>query len=63
MIFHFMFVHIRIFSVVVWQTRDLHLSYTMLYLLSPRLWFFIVLKPYLFVNRDDALTSANRTTN
>ena len=35
---------LQISSCVVWQTRDLHLSRTTLYLLSPRLCFFIVLK-------------------
>ena len=38
------------------QTRNLQLSRNTLYLLSPRLCFFIVLT-YLFVNRDDSLTS------
>ena len=42
---------------VVWQTRDLHLSHNTLYLLSPRLYFFIGLKRDLFVYRDDLLTS------
>ena len=42
---------------VVWQTRDLHLSRNTLYLLSPCLCFFIVLKRDLFVYRDDSLTS------
>ena len=42
---------------VVWQTRDLHLSCNTLYLLSPRLCFFIVLKHDLCVYRDDSLTS------
>ena len=41
---------------VVWQIRDLHLSRKTLYLLSPRLFFFIVLKRDLFVYHDDALT-------
>ena len=41
----------------VWKTRDLHLSCNTLYLLSPRLCFFIVLKRDLFVYRDDSLTS------
>ena len=35
---------LQISSGVVWQTRDLHLSCNTLYLLSPRLCFFIVLK-------------------
>ena len=39
-----------------WQTRDLHLSRSTLYLLSPRLCFFIVLKRDLFVYRDGSLT-------
>ena len=43
---------------VVWQSRDLQLSCNMLYLLNPLLCFFIVLKLiYLFVYRDDSLTS------
>ena len=50
---------LQISSCVVWQTRDLHLSRNMLYmyLLSPRLGFFIVLKRGFFVDRDDSLTS------
>ena len=48
---------LQISSGVVWQTRDLHLSHSMLYLLSPRLGFFIVLTRDLFVYRDDSLTS------
>ena len=40
---------LQISSGVVWQTRDLHLSRNTLYLLSPRLCFFIVLKRDLFV--------------
>ena len=47
----------QIYSCVVWQTRDLHLSRNTLYLLSPRLCFFTVLKRDLFVYRDDSLTS------
>ena len=45
--------------------QDLHLSRNTLYLLSPRLCFFIVLKRDLFVYHDDSLTSyhANQTTN
>ena len=35
---------LQISSVVLWQTRDLHLLRNTLYLLSPRLCFFIVLK-------------------
>ena len=42
---------------VVWQTWDLNLSCNTLYLLSPRLCFFIVLKRDLFVYHDDSLTS------
>ena len=41
---------------VVEQSRDLQLSRNTLYLLGPRLCFFIVLNPVLFVNRDDSLT-------
>ena len=48
---------LQISSGVVCQTRDLHLSRNTLYLLSPRLCFFIVLKRDLFVYRDDSLTS------
>ena len=48
---------LQISSGVVLQTRDLHLSYNMLYLLSPRLCFFIVLRCNLIVYRDDSLTS------
>ena len=48
---------LQISSGVVWQTRDLHLSRNMLYLLSPRLCFFIVLKRDLSVYPDDSLTS------
>ena len=47
---------LKISSGVVRQTRDLHLSRNTLYLLSPRLCFFIVLKRDLFVYRDDLLT-------
>ena len=57
---------LQISSGVVWQTRDLYLSRNMLYMLSLRLCFFIVLKRDLFVYRDDSLTvgyHANRTTN
>ena len=46
-----------------WQTRDLHLSLSTLYLLSPRLCFFIVLKRDLFVYCDGSLTRLSRTTN
>ena len=42
---------------VVWQTRDLHLSCNTLYLLSPRLCFFVVLKRALCVYPNDSLTS------
>ena len=48
---------LQIYSGVVWQTRDLHPSRSTMYLLSPRLCFFIVLKRDLFVYRDDSLTS------
>ena len=48
---------LQISSGVVWQTRDIHLSRNTLYLLSPRLCFFIVIKRDLFVYRDDSLTS------
>ena len=48
---------LQISSGVVWQTRDLHMSPNTLYLLSPRLCFFIVLKRDLFVYRDDSFTS------
>ena len=44
-------------SGVVWKSRDLQLSRNTLYLLSPRLCFFIVLNRDLHVNRDDSLTS------
>ena len=37
--------------------RDLHLSCNTLYLLSPRLCFFIVIDLDLFVNREYSLTS------
>ena len=47
---------LQISSCVVWQTRDLHLSRNTLYLLRPRLCFFIVLKRGLFVNHGDSLT-------
>ena len=48
---------LQIPSGVVRQTRDLYLSRNTLYLLSPRLCFFIVLKRDLFVYLDDSLTS------
>ena len=48
---------LQISSGVVWQSRDLQLSRNMLYLLSPRLYFFIVSKRDLFVYRVDSLTS------
>ena len=48
---------LQIFSGVVWQTRDLHLSRNSLYLLSPRLCFFIELTRDLFVYLDDPLAS------
>ena len=47
---------LQISSGVVWQSRDLQLSRNTLYLLRPRLCFFIVLKCDLFVYRDDSLT-------
>ena len=34
---------LMIFLLYIWQTRDLHLSHSTLYLLSPRLCFFIVI--------------------
>ena len=48
---------LQISSGVVWQSRDLQLSCTTLYLLSPRLCFSIVLERDLFFYRDDSLTS------
>ena len=42
---------------VVWQSRDLQMSRKTLYLLSPRLCFFVVLNRDLFVYRDDSLSS------
>ena len=48
---------LQISSGFVWQTRDLHLSRNTLYLLSPPLCFFIVLKRDLFVYPDDSLAS------
>ena len=48
---------LQISNCVVWQTRDLHLSRNTLYLLSPRLCFFLELKCDLFVIREDSLTS------
>ena len=45
------------FPVVFWQTRYLHLSQDTLYLMSPRICFFILLKRDLFVYRDDLLMS------
>ena len=48
---------LQIFSGVVWLTRDLHLPISTLYLLSPRLCFFIVVHHDLIVYRDDSLTS------
>ena len=47
---------LQISSYVVRHTRDLHLSRNTLYLLSPRLCFFIVLKRELSVYRDDSFT-------
>ena len=46
---------LQISSGVVWQSRDLQLSRSTLYLLSPCLCFFILLKRDLFVYRDDSL--------
>ena len=48
---------LQIFSGVVWPSGDLKLSRNMMYLLSPSLFFLIVLKRVLFVYRDDSLTS------
>ena len=48
---------LQIASGGVWQFRDLQLSRSTLYLLSPRICFFIVLNHDLFVSRDDSLTS------
>ena len=48
---------------VVWQTRDLHLSRNMLYLLSPRLCFCVVFKRDLFVIDEFEGYSTNRTSN
>ena len=47
---------LQISSYVVWQTMDLHLSCNTLYLLSPCLCFFIVLKRELSVYREDSFT-------
>ena len=51
---------LQISSGVVCLTRDLHLSRNTLYLLSPRLCFFIVLKRDLFVYRELEGYHANR---
>ena len=48
---------LQISSGGVWRSRDLQLSCNVLYLLSPRLCFFIVLNRDLLVDRDDLLTS------
>ena len=48
---------LQVSSGVVRQTRDLHLSYNTLYLLGPRLDFFIVFGRDLCVYRNDSLTS------
>ena len=40
-----------------WQSRVLQLSRNSLFLLSPRLCFFIVLNRDLFFSRDDSITS------
>ena len=45
-------------GVVVWRSLDFWPSRNTLYLLSPRLCFFIVSNLDLFVNRDDSLTSS-----
>ena len=44
-------------SGVVWQSMDLQMSRNTLYLLSPRLCFFIVLNSDLYVYRDDSFTT------
>ena len=58
---------LQISNGVVWQTRDLHLSCNMLYLLSLRLCSFIVSICDLIVNRNDSDKlegyHANQTTN
>ena len=46
---------LQIFSSVVWQSRDAQLSRNTLYLLSPRLCFFIVVNRDLYVNYDVSL--------
>ena len=48
---------LQISSGVVLHSRDLQLLHNALYLLSPRLCFFIELYHDTFVNRDDSLTS------
>ena len=48
---------LQISSGAVLQTKDYNLSHNTLYLLSPRLCFFIVLKRDLFVYHDDSMTS------
>ena len=48
---------LQVSSGVDWQSRDLQLSCNTLYLLSPRLCFFMVLNRDLFVYRDGSLTS------
>ena len=45
------------FKGVVWQSGDLQLSCNTLYLLSPRLCFFIAFKIHLFVYRNHLLKS------
>ena len=52
-VYYFLFVGVFLTR----PTRDLHLSHNTLYLLSPRLCFFIVLKRDLFFYHDDSLTS------
>ena len=48
---------LHISSGVAWQLRGFTLSCNTLYLLSPRLFFFTVLKRDFFIYRDDSLTS------
>ena len=49
---------LQISSGGVWQSRDLQLSRSTLYLLSPRLCFFKLVNHDLLVNPDDLLTSS-----
>ena len=46
---------LQVSSGVVWQSRDLQLLCKIVYLLSPRLCFFIVFMCDLFLCRDDSL--------